>query len=129
MFERLIDSLKFTTSNDDQDTRRTHQRHNGGTCVAIIDDVTYQISNWSKGGIMIMGDDRPFGVYDVKNVIIRFKLDDKAVDIDLKAHVLRKGRDKLVLEFSPLSQNAERQFNFIMDDFMAREFMQSQVTS
>jgi hypothetical protein len=129
MFEKLIESLKFTSSNDDQDTRREHQRHNGGRCVAIIDDITYPVANWSKGGVMILGDDRPFGVYDIKNVTLRFKLDDKALDIDLQGHILRKGRDKLIIQFSPLSQNTERQFNFIVDDVIAREFMQSQMNA
>jgi hypothetical protein len=97
--------------------------------VAIIDGVTYPISNWSKGGIVLVGDDRSFGVYDAKDFTLRFKLNDKVVDIDHSGHILRKGRDKFVLQFAPLTQHVERKFNSIIDDYMAQEFLKSQAHS
>jgi len=129
MFDKLINSLKFTISNDDQDTRRSHQRHDGMRCVAIIDGVTYPIKNWSKGGIMIMGDDRTFGVYDAKDFTLRFKMNNDVIDIEHKGHILRKGRENFILQFAPITQNLDRQFNSILNDFAAQEFMQSQVNT
>jgi len=126
MFQTLIDALKFKISNDDQDTRRAHERHTGGKCVGIIDGVSYPVENWSKGGALLMGDDRQFGVNDIKDVTLRFKLSDRVIDILQTGHVLRKGRDKFVMQFAPLTQNIDRQFNSIVDDYMAQEFMRSQ---
>ena len=126
MLHKILGSLKTTVSNDDTDTRRAFERRDEDHCIAMIDDVSFPVENWSKGGLLISGDDRSFGVNEVKNVTMRFKLTNRVMDVEHKATVLRKGREKFVLQFHPLTQNIENQFNVIMDDFSAQEFANSQ---
>ncbi len=126
MLQQILNSLKGTVSNDDEDTRRAFERRESDQCIAIIDDIAFPVVNWSKGGILLNGDDRTFGIEDSKTVTLRFKLTDRVVDVEHKGRILRKGRDKFVVEFSPLSQNIERQFNNVVDDYVAQEFANSQ---
>lgn len=127
MLNTILQTLKLKVSNDDQDTRRTNERRESDSCVGIIDGVSYPVHNWSKGGILLTGDDRQFGVNDIKTVTLRFKLADRVVNVLHSGRVLRKGSDKFVIQFAPLTQNIERQFNHIVDDYIAQEFVNSQI--
>ena len=126
MFQQLMNSMKLTASNDDKDTRRAHERREQDHCIAVIDDVTFPIQNWSKGGILLQGDDRTFAVEDVKQVTIRFKMADRVMDVTHKGQIIRKGRDKFVIQFYPLTQNVDNQFNSVVNDYIAQEFANSQ---
>lgn len=126
MLNTILETLRLKTSNDDQDTRRAHERHTDSSCIGIIDGVSYPIENWSKGGIAFIGDDRQFSLADLKDVTMRFKLADRVVDVLHKGHILRKRGDKFVLQFSPLTQNIERQFNHVINDYVTQEFASSQ---
>ena len=126
MLQKIINAMKSSASNDDDDARRTYERREQDQCIAIIDGVGFPVQNWSKGGLLLSGDDRTFGIDDIKNIIMRFKLTDRVVDVQHKAQVIRKGRDKFVLQFQPLTQNVENQFNNIVDDYVAQEFANSQ---
>ncbi len=127
MLNNILQTLKLQTSNDDTDTRRKHERREADSCVGIVDGVSYPVHNWSKGGILITGDDRQFGVDEVKTVTLRFKLADRIVEVLHKGQILRKSRDKVVIKFAPLTQNIERQFNHIVDDYMTQQFANSQI--
>jgi len=126
MLQHIINSMKSLASNDDTDTRRTYERREEDQCIAMIDGASYPIENWSKGGLLLTGDDRTFGIADKKDIIVRFKLTDRVVDIELKGQIIRKGRDKFVVQFYPLTQNIDNQFNSIVDDYAAQEFANSQ---
>lgn len=127
MLETILQTLRLRASNDDQDFRREYERREMDSCIGVIDDVAFPIQNWSKGGIMLMGDDRQFGVNDIKTVTLKFKLADRVVEVAHSGRILRKGRDKFVLQFAPLTQNIERQFNHIVDDYVAQQFVNSQI--
>lgn len=126
MLNTILETLNLKASNDDQDTRRAFERHTSSSCIAIIDGVSYPIKDWSKGGLALVGDDRNFSVADLKEVTLRFKLADRVVDIQHKGYILRKGNNKFVLKFTPLTQNIERQFNHVVDDAVTQEFINSQ---
>ena len=126
MLNTILQTLKLKASNDDQDTRREYERRETDSCVGIVDGVSYPVHNWSKGGILLTGDDRQFSLNDMKTITLRFKLADRVVDVLHSGHVLRKSRDKFVIKFAPLTQTIERQFNHIVDDYIAQEFANSQ---
>lgn len=127
MLNTILQTLKLKASNDDQDARRAYERRESDNCIGIIDGVSYPVHNWSKGGILLTGDDRQFSVNDVKTVTLRFKLEDRVVNVLHSGRVLRKGHDKFVLQFAPLTQSIERQFNHIVDDYVAQAFANSQM--
>lgn len=126
MLNAILQTLRLRASNDDWDTRREFERRESDQCVAIVDGVAYPVRNWSKGGLLLTGDDRQFSVNEPKTVTIRFKLADRVVDVLHSGQILRKTREKFAIKFAPLTQNIERQFNHIVDDYVAQEFANSQ---
>ena len=127
MFTSILETLKSTASNDDQDARREYERREIDSCIGIIDGVSYPILDWSKGGVALSGDDKQFSVNATKTITLRFKLENRIVDVLHSGRILRKGRDKFVLQFAPLTQNIDRQFNHILDDYVAQQFANSQL--
>jgi hypothetical protein len=126
MITNILDKLNITASNDDTDTRRAHERREMDQCIGIIDGKAYPIQNWSQGGVLLQGDDREFSVNDVKNITMKFKMSDRVVDVTHAGRILRKGRDKFVLQFSPLTDAVSHRFKQIIDDYVTQEFVASQ---
>lgn len=126
MITDILEGLKISASNDDFDSRRTHQRREMDSCIAILDGMSYPVENWSQGGILLHGDDRTFGVDEVKEITIKFKVADKIMNVTHMGRVMRKGNGKFAIQFSPLTQQVDKQFQHVMDDHMAQEFANSQ---
>lgn len=126
MFENLIDNLKMSASNDDLDSRRASERREMDSCVAVIDGKAYPVKNWSKGGILLNSDDRSFGVNDIKDVTMKFKLADRVMDVTHTGRILRKDKDQFVVQFNPLTQEVDKRFKMVVDDYVTQEFANSQ---
>ncbi len=126
MLSDILNTLKISASNDDADSRRSHERREMDSCVGIIDGKAYPIQNWSNGGVLLTGDDRSFSVNDTKEITMKFKLADKIMDVTHTGQVLRKARDKFVLQFTPLTQDVNRKFKQVVDDYVTQEFANSQ---
>lgn len=126
MLDDILETLKISASNDDADSRRNDERRKMDSCIGIIDGKTYPIQNWSKGGVLLTGDDRNFSVDEAKNVTIKFKLTNRIMDVSHSGSILRKTRDKFVLQFAPLTQEVDRQFKQVVDDYVSQEFVNSQ---
>ena len=75
---------------------------------------------------MLTGDARLFGMNDVKEIIMKFKLAERVIDVPHRGRVLRKGNNEFVLEFSPLTESVDNKFKMVIDDYNAREFANSQ---
>jgi len=126
MFQQLINSLQINASNDDVDTRRTHERREMDSCVAVIDGKAYPVKNWSKGGILINADERGFAVDDIKTVTMKFKLADRVMDVAHNGRILRKDKEQFVVQFNPLTQDVDKRFTMVVDDYVSQEFANSQ---
>lgn len=126
MLTDILDTLKISASNDDMDSRRTHERREMDSCVGIIDGKAYPIQNWSSGGVLLTGDDRSFSMNDSKTITMKFKLADKIMDVTHTGQILRKARDKFVLQFAPLTHDVNRKFKQVIDDYVTQEFANSQ---
>lgn len=126
MFENILDKLNISASNDDVDSRRSSERREMDQCIGIIDGKAYPIQNWSNGGVLLQGDDRTFAVNDIKNITMKFKVADRVMDVNHVGRVLRKGRDKFVLQFSPLTDEVSNRFKQVVDDYVTQEFIASQ---
>lgn len=129
MFNNILDRLNLSASNDDVDSRRSSERREMDSCIGIIDGKAYPIENWSEGGVLLQGDDRTFSVNDVKNITMKFKVADRVMDVSHMGRVLRKGRDKFVLQFSPLTDDVTHKFKQVVDDYVTQEFVSSQQPS
>ncbi len=127
MLQSLISTLRSGTSNDIGTTKRRHPRRSVDRCVVVIHGQTFPVENWSLGGVLLHGDERLFGKAQDLDVTVKFKLRNSIIDITHRAHVVRKANGKIALEFEPLNQTISRKFQQVIDDYVAREFANSQI--
>lgn len=95
MLQALLSSLKTSTSNDEQTTKRTHLRRGVDCCVAVIHGRTFPVENWSLGGVLLQTDERLFGKEQDIDLTVKFKLRNNIVDISHKGTVVRKTNGKV----------------------------------
>lgn len=126
MFMDLLEYMRFNSSNDDVGNMRKYPRRSVDSCVGIIDGKAYPVENWSHGGILFNSGSHHFEIGQDADITIKFKLSGKVMDVSLKAHVIRKSGEKFALEFHPLTKIITRKFQQVVDDFVAREFADSQ---
>ncbi len=126
MLQTLISSLKAGTSNDRSETHRRHPRRDVDRCVAVIHGQTFPVENWSLGGVLLHADERLFGREQDIELAIKFKLRNTILDISHRGQVVRKSPGKVAIQFEPLSQTINRQFQQVIDDYVARQFATSQ---
>ncbi len=114
-------------SNDTQDdTRRKSPRRSADNCVSMINGKAYPVHNWSDGGMLVHADDRLFSLNAPVEVTMKFRLTGKIVDIPHRGRVVRKMRDRLAIQFEPISREISQKFKQVVDDFVTREFAESQ---
>lgn len=126
MLHTLLSSLKAGTSNDRDLTKRRHPRRDVDRCVVIIHGQTFPVENWSLGGLLLDADERLFGLEQDLDITVKFKLRNTILDINHKASVVRKSNGKVALQFEPLPQTIGRQFQQVVDDYVAGQFAHSQ---
>lgn len=106
--------------------RRRFTRRAGDTCVVELTGRTYPVENWSLGGVLVFGDEKRFGIGDKVDINLKFKLTNGILDLPHKAKVVRKGMNKVALEFAPLTRKLRQDFQMIVDDRVANDFAKSQ---
>jgi hypothetical protein len=127
MFESIISTLHLG-ENEKVNSKRRFERRDCDHCVSVIEDKTYPVENWSQGGLMIYGDTRPFAVNGELEVTLKFKLRDEVLDVRHRAKVIRKSMDHIAFEFLPLTRQIKKGFQSVVDDYLAAQFAESQLT-
>ncbi len=113
-------------SNDIDDTRRATPRREADNCISVINGKAYPVHNWSDGGMLVQADERLFSIAAPVEVTMKFRLTGKILDIPHKGRVIRKTRDRLAIQFEPLSRDISNKFKQVVDDYVTREFAESQ---
>ncbi len=113
-------------SNDMDASRRKAPRRNADNCISVIDGKAYPVHNWSDGGMLVQADERMFTVAAPVEVTMKFRLGSRILDIPHRGRVVRKTRDRLAIQFEPLSREIANKFKQVVDDFVTREFAESQ---
>lgn len=108
-------------------TKRSSPRRTADNCVSVVDGKAYPVHNWSDGGMLFQGDDRMFSLNAPVDVTMKFRLSGKIVDITHRGKIVRKMRDRLAVQFEPLSAEISRKFKEVIDDAVTREFAESQM--
>lgn len=129
MLNSILSTLRSSASNDkgkDPATRRRHPRREVDRCVSVIYGQTFPVENWSFGGVRITADERMFGTRQDIEMVLKFKLRNTILDVNVRGRVLRKSQGKVVIEFEPLTQTIHRHFQQVVDDYVAGEFASSQ---
>lgn len=114
-------------SNDTGASRRKFPRRSADNCITVIDGKAYPVHNWSDGGLLVHADERLFSMAAPVEVTMKFRLSSKIIDIPHRGRVIRKTRDRLAIQFEPLTRDVQRMFKQVVDDFVTREFMESQL--
>lgn len=127
MLQALLATLRSRSSNDQTSTRRSHPRRDQDRCVVVIMGRTFPVENWSVGGLLLTADDRLFSVGNNVELTLKFKLRNTILDISHSGNVIRKGNNRIALQFDPVTQAVRKTFQQVIDDYVAREFAQSQV--
>ncbi len=127
MLQNLLSSLKAGASNDKQPASRRHARRDVDRCVAVVHGRTFPVENWSLGGVLLQADERLFGKEQDVDFMIKFKLRNNLLDVAHQGRVVRKAPGKVAIQFEPLTQAINRQFQQVVDDYVAGEFANSQV--
>lgn len=125
MFNNILRSM-IRKSPEEGEKRRRFTRRAGDTCVVEVTGRTYPVENWSLGGVMLFGDEKRFGVDEKVDITLKFKLNSGILDMPHKARVVRKGMNKIALEFAPLTRQLRADFQRIVDDSVANDFAKSQ---
>lgn len=126
MFAALLEAVKTQPQNDQMVTKRRHARRETDKCVAMINGKMYPVENWSMGGVLVNTDSRPFAVDNEIDLVLKFKLRDKMMDIPHRARVVRKDKDAVAFEFLTLNEQIKNNFQNVIDDFVAGQFADSQ---
>jgi hypothetical protein len=128
MFKREEDFLAEPT-NDYQDTRRKSPRRRADNCISVINGKAYPVHNWSDGGLLVQADDRMFTVASPVDITMKFRLGGRILDIVHRGKVIRKMRDRIAVQFDPITRDISRKFKEVIDDTVTREFAESQFSS
>lgn len=122
----MNDNTTIRLNADNVAQRRAYPRRENDKCVSVIDDHFMPIENWSMSGVLLNGDDRLYNVGDNINMLLKYKTSKGIVEVQQNAHVVRKGNERIALEFSPLNRQAFQDFQRVIDDDAASQFAASQ---
>jgi len=130
MFGNILSTLGATTAEDnDVTTRRRYERRSTDRCISMINGKNHPVINWSQGGVLVTGDTRMFGKDDEVDITMKFKLQDKIIDVPHKARVVRKSMDKVALEFKPLTRQVRNKFQTIIEEYVTSDFAESHASA
>ncbi|MAH05176.1 MAG: pilus assembly protein PilZ [Alphaproteobacteria bacterium] len=122
----MNDNTTIRLNADNVAQRRAYPRRENDKCVSVIDDHFMPIENWSMSGVLLNGDDRLYNVGDNIDMLLKYKTSKGIVEVQQNAHVVRKGNERIALEFSPLNRQAFQDFQRVIDDDAASQFAASQ---
>lgn len=112
---------------DSEASRRASPRREADNCITVIDGKAYPVHNWSDGGLLVQADERMFSMSAPLEMTMKFRVSGNIIDIAHRGRVIRKTRDRLAIQFEPLTRDVARRFKQVVDDFVTREFMESQM--
>lgn len=118
----------ITLSNIPEDIakRRAYPRRDNDKCISVIDDHLLPIENWSMSGVLLNGDERLYNIGDNIDMTLKYKTSKGIVEVSQSGHVVRKGKERIAMEFQPLNRQSFNDFQRVIDDDAASQFAASQ---
>jgi hypothetical protein len=101
-------------ANDVAHHERAFERRSQDLCILVIDGQSYPVHDWSSGGILFEAPESRFALGKPHRLTMKFKLNDRIIDINHSGHVVRKSQFKVAIQFDPLSADVRKSFNTIM---------------
>lgn len=130
MVSRILSllGLKRRVPNAVREYRRKHVRYPGFHAEMVVGNQSYSVCDWSRGGIAFKttpNDNLTQG--DNIQVILKFKLPHDTLTIKQSACIVRSSKHDIAAEFDPLPMVVHRQFERVLDNLYAQDFLESQV--
>lgn len=120
--------LKQKAPNTISKHRRKHIRYHGSHSEIIIKNQSYNIRDWSKGGVAFkMTPNTNLTTGDHIQVILKFKLPHDIIIIQQLARIVWASKHNVAAEFAPLPTVVHRQFERVLDNLHTQDFLESQV--
>ncbi len=126
MFSQLMTALKGNSANNQPLARRRFTRRHVDQCMSVINGKAYPVKDWSLGGLQVIADERDFALGQQADVTMKFRLRNDIMDIPHEAYVVRKSNGKVAFEFAPLTRKIRNSFQTVVDDYVSRQFAESQ---
>lgn len=127
MLRNILTSLGKEDVKNAPKISRQHSRRSGDKCVSMINGKMYPIENWSEGGVLVHADDRMYSIDQDCTITLKFKLRDDVLDIQHNGKIVRKSDNKIAIKFAPLDKAVHDSFQQVVDDFVSRNFIASQI--
>lgn len=127
MFESILKAIKNRPEQDEQITRRRYTRRKTDQCISVVNGQAFPVEDWSIGGLLIAGDGRLFAEGKNYDIMLKFKLRDNIVEVLHRAKVVRKNRNRIGMEFAPLTTDIRNKFKMVVDDYVTQQFAGSQM--
>lgn len=126
MFDKIIETLSRVSNDNQECTRRRFPRRLQDNCVCDINGTSYPVRDWSQCGVLIETDGRLFEMDAELPATMKFRLAESVVECTLPARVIRKSRTQVAFEFDTLPMSVQNCFNRVIDDALARSFVDTQ---
>ncbi|MFH1157850.1 MAG: PilZ domain-containing protein [Pseudomonadota bacterium] len=108
--------------------RRKYVRYPGYHAEVIVGDQSYSVRDWSRGGVAFeTAPDARLTTGDHIQVTLKFRLPHDTITIRQLARIVRASRHNIAAEFAPLPTVVHRQFERVLDNLHAQDFLESQV--
>lgn len=132
-FKKLMPLLTKTVSKEDTNAdRRDADRRNSDPCVSVIRGKSYQVENWSLGGMLLSSKETQnetpdFDLNENIELTLKFKLGEALMNVDHQGSIVRKSDQKVAVHFSPLTKAIRQKFQHVIDDYVTREFSDTHI--
>lgn len=108
-------------------SRRKHIRHPGAQAEVVVADRAISLSDWSMGGMFFQPPPGlPLVAGDKLQFRLRFRLPHETVEIVQPGRIVRSVRRGVAAEFLPLTSEARRKLERVLDGVHAQGFLASQ---
>lgn len=123
----FIHAFGPSATEDDGSTRRRHIRRAGPNTDILVANSSYIVKDWSKGGVFFETQpDARMVLGDQVQLTLRFRLPNEIITITQPGRIVRAVKRGIAAEFLPLSNEARRLFDRVIDGMNAQGFIESQ---
>ncbi len=132
MFQRLLSmfGMGANTTSITERSRRKHVRHPGFNAKVVINESSYDVHDWSMGGVSfepIVGVGINIG--DKVKVELQFSVGGTIVTIAQDAKLVRSNYSSAAAEFEPLPGKVKSEFEGVLEMLYTQSFVDSQIFS
>lgn len=132
MLSTLLNKLGLGdgSNNIETDPRRKYIRFEGAHAEIELGQQSLPVRDWSQGGVFfdsVPGVDLQEG--DKLVATLRFRFPHETVSVQQQIRVVRSARSGVAVEFGPQSNDDRKQFNRVIDNYNAENFLASQTAA